>query len=37
MSVSDWTLFLNVEKLNIKFLVWGSDSQEKPLKDTKIA
>ena len=36
MSISDWTLF-NVEKLNIKFLVWGSDSQEKPLKDTKIA
>ena len=36
MSISDWTLF-NVEKLNIKLLVWGSDSQEKTLKDTKIA
>ena len=36
MSISDWTLF-NMEKLNIKFLGWGSDSQQKTLKDTKMA
>lgn len=36
MSISDQTLF-NVEKLNVTFLVWGSDFQEKTLKDTKIA